>query len=321
MFSSSREVHMSIKDRSIRFIIAGKNNSFFDYGQKCLPEGIIQEGQIKDRDTFVMLLEEMVADWKLKGRKLSFCIPDSIVIVRKVQIPPDVLEDEIIGYLYMELGESIHLPFDDPVLEAVLVGDHTFNREVILIASRESVLNDFTSVFKEVSLKPKVADLSMLSIYRTYYHAGLSNREDHLLLVQMGLDSMLLTVFHQDQPIFVRHYPIEFSEEEIEVVKNRSGKEFFSWIGSTDSLIRKIKDVTVEIEQFLSYYRFNFTNGKQAITKMVVTGDHPCTETFLNELSISIEMNIQSFLDPLFQTKKGTNIPAVYLECIGLALK
>lgn len=321
MFNGQREVHMTIKDRTLRFLEAGKNNTFFDYGQKCLPEGVIHEGQIKDRETLVMILEELVSDWKLKGKKLSFCIPDSVVVVRKVPIPVDVLEDEITGYLYMELGESIHLPFDDPVLEAVLVEGSSVEREVILIASRESVLNEYTSVFKEASLKPVVADLSLLSLYRTYYHLGESNSEDHLLLVQMGLDSMLLSVFHRDQPVFVRLYPLEFSEEEIEVVKSRSGAEFFSWTGSYDSLIRKSRDVTSEIERFLAYYRFNFSKGNEAITKIVITGDHPCTETFIHELSSSIEMDIQSFLDPLFQTKKGINIPAVYMECIGLALK
>lgn len=321
MFGSKHQIHMSIKDRTLLLLKAGKKNSFYQYGQKCLPEGVIHEGQIKDRETLVMILEELVSEFNLKGKDLFFCIPDSVVIVRKIQIPNEILDDEITGYFYMQLGESIHLPFDDPILEAVPIKGFETNREAILIASKESVLNDFASVFKEVHLKPVVADLSLLSIYRTYYHANLANPNDHLLLVQLGLDYMLLSVFNQHQPIFVRHYPFDFSEEEVEIVKSRTGFEAFKWIGTEESLMSKSKDITAEIERFLSYYRFNFTGEKDAITKIVVTGDHPCTSTFVDELTASISVEIQSMIDPLFQTKKGINIPAIYTDCIGLALK
>jgi type IV pilus assembly protein PilM len=312
---------MSIKDRSILFLEAGKKNTFYQYGQKCLPNGIINEGQIVDRETLILLLEEIVSDNKLKGKTISYCIPDSVVIVRKISIPEEILDDEITGYLYMQLGETIHLPFDDPILEAVPINNTQENREAILIASKESVLNEFTSVFKEVQLKPVVADLSLLSIYRTYFHADLANPEDHLLLVQIGLDYMLLSVFYQHKPVFVRHYPFDFSEEEVKVVKSRIGFEYYTWTGSKDSLLGKSRDITSEIERFLSYFRFNFSNEKEAITKIVVTGDHPCTSTFAHELSLAVEVEIQSLIDPLFQTKKGVNIPAIFTECIGLALK
>jgi len=321
MFSSRHQIHISIKDRSILFLEAGKNQQFFHYGQKCIPSGVIQEGQIKDMETLVMLLEEIVTVHKWRGKTLSFCIPDSVVIVRKIVIPEEVLDDEILGYLYMQLGESIHLPFDDPVLEAVPMEGFDQNREAILIASKESVINDFVELFKEVSLKPVVADLSMLSIYRTYFNTGLAEAQDHLLLVQIALDYMLLSVFHQHQPVFVRHYPLEFSEEEVEVAKNRNGMEYYTWAGSYDSVIRKSKDLNAEIQRFLSYYRYNFSTNEQSITKMIVTGDHPCTETFYTELTESIETDIIPFIQPLFQTKKGINIPAVYTDCIGLALK
>lgn len=321
MIFSKRNVHISIKNRSLRFIESGKRGSFYKYGQKCLPEGIIHEGQIKDRETFTLILEEMIHDWKLKGKNVSFCIPDSVVIVRKVKIPPEILDDEITGYLYMELGESIHLPFEDPVLEAVPIVKTEKVREAILVASRESVVNEYAGVFKESGLKPTVADLSLLSVYRTYYHIGLSNSEDHLLLVQVGLDYMLLSAFYQDQPVFVRHYPIEMTDEEVAIEKSRSGAEFYTWTGSDDLLKRKSSDIRLEIERFLSYYHFNFSSGNHTITKIVITGDHPCTDIIFRDISSTVNIDVQPLIEPLFQTKKGVNIPATYIDCIGLALK
>jgi hypothetical protein len=34
--------------------------------------------------------------------------------------------------------------------------------------------------------------------------------------MHIGLDNHALSVLHHDQPVFVRHYPLPFSEEETE---------------------------------------------------------------------------------------------------------
>ena len=72
----SKVVHFSIKNHHLRFVTATKNGTLLDYGQKCLPPGVIIEGNIIDRETLLMILEEMVDRWKLKGSKLSFLVPN-----------------------------------------------------------------------------------------------------------------------------------------------------------------------------------------------------------------------------------------------------
>ena len=36
-------------------------------------------------------------------------------------IPAEVMDDEINGYLYLELGKSLHLPFEDPVFDTAVL--------------------------------------------------------------------------------------------------------------------------------------------------------------------------------------------------------
>ncbi|MGE8078443.1 type IV pilus biogenesis protein PilM [Peribacillus loiseleuriae] len=321
LLNRQHRVHLSIKDRYIRFVESGKKRKLLAYGQKSLPDGVVVEGQIKDRETLELIMEEMVEQWKLKGKKVSFCVPDSTVVVRKIQVTNEVPDHELKGYLYMELGQSIHLPFEDPILEAIPLGEVTGNREVLLFASRETVLNEFTELLKGASLKPDIADLSVLSLYRMYYHLGLAKQDEHVLLVQIGLDALLLSVFNEHKPVFSRHYPLEFHQDHFELSKSRSGSDFYSWMGAQNELKSQSQDITMEIERFLSYYHFNLTKGNHRISKLVLSGDHPCMETFYSDIHTAIEVSVQPLLEPLFQTKKGRNIPPVYAECIGLALK
>lgn len=321
IFNRKHRVHLSIKDRYLRFVESGKKHQILGYGQKSLPDGVVVEGQIKDRETLELIMEEMVDQWKLKGKKVSICVPDSTVVVRKIHVSNEIPDHELNGYLYMELGHSIHLPFADPIIEAVPVEKTEENREVLLLAIRETVLNELTDLLKDASLKPDIADLSMLSLYRMYYHLGLAKQDEHVLMVQIGLDALLLTVFHNHQPVFSRHYPLDFHHEHFELSKSRSGSDYYSWIGAPSELQGQSRGITMEIGRFLSYYHFNFTKGNHRIAKLVLSGDHPCMATFYTDIHKAIEVSVQPLLEPLFQTKKGMNIPPVYAECIGLALK
>lgn len=52
---------------------------------------------------------------------MRFLVPDSRLVIRKVAIPKDIKDDEIKGYLYLEMGTSIHLPFEEPIFDVVLL--------------------------------------------------------------------------------------------------------------------------------------------------------------------------------------------------------
>ncbi|GAA2711300.1 hypothetical protein GCM10009865_35510 [Aeromicrobium ponti] len=321
MRSSRHRVHFIINDHYIRFVESDKRHTFLSYRQKCLPAGVIEEGRIKDVEVFGMILDEIVEEGKLKGSKITMCIPDPFMIVRKVSVPLEITEDELKGYLYMQLGETIHLPFDDPIIEPVFLGGKGGLNEVLLIATKESVIRDYTEIFEACSLKPVVADLSILSLYRFYYHIGQANKKDHVLMVQLGMDTLQLSVFHDHYPSIVRHSKLSLTQEELELKRGRSGQEFYIWNVEQSRLDGQARDINTEIERFMNFYRFNLTKGSHQITKLILFGDHPYMDEYAGTISDSFELQVQTLIQPLFQIKKGINIPPVFNDCIGLALK
>ena len=188
-------------------------------------------------------------------------------------------DDELTGFLYMQLGDTLHLPFENPVLESVPLEQNTEKqKEVLVIAANETTVEEYVQLFEEASFKPFLADLSMLSLYRTYYHLGLAHPDEHVLFIDCGLTTMVFSVFNQHKPVLVHHVPLSFTVEQFEVVRSRSGSEFYTWNDSQEMLTGYIRDAMMEIERFLTYYRFNLSQNKYSITKIFITGDHPSYE-------------------------------------------
>src|SRR5881392_2762970 len=115
----NRIVNLVINDHSIRFVELKQANppTAQRWSERLLPPGIINDGKIIDAESLANIVEECIDEWKIQRRSVRFIVPDSLVIIRKVSIPAEVQDDEIHGYLYLEMGSSIHLPFEDPVFD------------------------------------------------------------------------------------------------------------------------------------------------------------------------------------------------------------
>src|SRR4051794_24272580 len=120
LFSSkNRIVNLVLNDHSIRYLELKQTNSLtaHKWSERFLPPGIISNGKITDIDSLTNILEECIDEWKIQRRQVRFIVPDPVVIIRKVTVPADIRDDEMKGYLYLEIGSSIHLPFEEPVFD------------------------------------------------------------------------------------------------------------------------------------------------------------------------------------------------------------
>ncbi|KAA0549238.1 pilus assembly protein PilM [Bacillus sp. BGMRC 2118] len=297
---SSRPISIIIKDHVIRFVELKSTTPLVIQrsGERTLPNGLIKEGKIIDRETLVMILEEVIQDWGIKNRRIQFIVPDSYVVIRKVEVPLDVMDDEIRGYLYYELGTSIHLPFENSVIDYALIGKNEEKKSVILFASPEEVVTEYTELFQEVKLKPVVADISPLSLYRLYFLNDQSRSDERLLFVQFDVTSVNLSILEDYKPIFMRHLVMEESEVE------------------SNDLTSPLQDYYREIERVMSFYQFSLNKGNQRITKVVVTGDHPMLQQIVKDISSLVDLPVEPL--PIHDSSELSN---GFQLVVGLALK
>lgn len=316
-------INFIIKDHVIRYLDGNKTDltSVRAVGEKYLPEGIIVEGKIRDRDQLHQILEECVSKWGLKNREVQFIVPDSVVVVRNLQIPKEIHRSELKGYLYMELGTSIHLPIENPIFDAEVVGLQGDQQEVLLFAAPESLISSYSSLLEEVKLIPVAADISPLSLYRLYFSYYQPTTNDHTLCIQFDIQAVNVSIFREHKLLLMRHLPMESDTKMWKIVKDGIGNETLLWSGSEDHMASQIQDIMVEIERVIDYYRFNLTQGSGDITRIFLTGDHPQLVDIFRSLNDLSEVNVDFFEDYEFTTQRKLTITPRHYLSLGLSLK
>lgn len=316
----NHRISMIINDHVVRFVETIKPNMIKTYGERRLPFGIIREGNIAERETLLMILEECVENWRIKGARLSFCVPDSSYMIRNTTVPSHVPDDEVKGEVYLDLGEKLHLPFENPILDVSIVGQTNEEKEVIVVASPESVVGEYRTLFEEVKLKPIIADISSLSIYRLFHSMDLANQHDHFLIIQIHLDSINMTIFHKDLPVFTRHIRIFLDEDDWETTINRLGLIIWTFTGDDTQIEEQIHDFSIELERIINFYQFSVHKGQEQVTKLVVTGDHPHLDVYKKKCRESVQIPMIDMPDSLFKTQNDRDIPIRFYEAIGLSM-
>ncbi|MFK4997569.1 type IV pilus biogenesis protein PilM [Bacillus sp. N9] len=94
--------------------------------ERPIPYGLIVQGKLVDEIGFYDFMKQLVRDWKLKHAAVRFYVPDSLVIMRPVDFPAHLQGKEIRDHFMFEIGQSLHLPFQNPVFDVhVLPSEQT----------------------------------------------------------------------------------------------------------------------------------------------------------------------------------------------------
>lgn len=322
--NKNRVVNLIIQDHSIRFMELKNAHSPVPYrwGERYLPHGIINNGIIQDMVELQHILEQCVDEWRIQKRQVRFLVPDSFVIIRKVSIPYEIKENEIDGYLYLELGSSIHLPFNDPVFDTVFLETKNNKREVLIFAAEEDKVRAYTSLLSECKLEPVSAEISALALYRLYHHLGHAKQNDHLLIAQFDLHKVNISVFSGPIPLIMHHIPVDIHMNNWDLKLNESGLPEWNFIGDPVKEIDfQYRDTYKEISRLADFYRYTLTKGENQVTKILVHGDHPLFSFILDEMKSRFDIPIVTINEKELPIENNNHLPRNYHLVMGLALK
>jgi type IV pilus assembly protein PilM len=324
LFSNNKRViNLIITDHCIRFLELKNSNiqHVQRWGEHFLPDGIIREGKILDRETLLMILEECLGNWKIKKRLVKFLIPDPLVIIRKLKVPKEIKDDEIKGYLYLELGTSIHLPFDEPVFDIFILSRDDQSTEILLFAAPEQQVMEYSNLLSELRLKPVAAEISPLAIYRLYHHLDLAREDESLMVVQLDIDRVNISIFENHAPIFMHYLPLEFNNHTWDIKRISDNQHELKFIGDSAELANTFEEYFKEVRKLMDFYRYSIHQGSKSISKILLNGDHPLIDIIHTELESRFEVPVQTISSREINDGKSGKITMAHFLALGLALK
>lgn len=320
---NNRPIDIIINDHCIRYLEMKQSDSPYPlrWGERYLPPGVVKEGKIIDEDTLSVILDECIEIWKIRRRKVRFLAPDPYVTIRKVPIPADVHDDELRSYLNLEIGASIHLPFEDPVLDYLILTGNPDKKEILLFAANRHYVMQLADLFTSLKLVPEAVDLSSLSLYRLYDRLGMRKDDEKILVLQFDLDLVVMSIFENEVPFFMRHLYIPYNEKDWDIGIARTGFQELSFIGDKEELQSQFSEAFKEVNKLIDFYQFSLHKGKNEITKIVLVGDHPMLDEIKDQLHTRFDIEIELLDVNNLEVDKNKLVPRSHYLAFGLALK
>ncbi|XJZ26374.1 type IV pilus biogenesis protein PilM [Bacillota bacterium Lsc_1132] len=318
----NRTINLVINDHSIRYVEILRTNplSIQKWREHFLPPGIISDGKIVDYETLSTILQECIEDWKIHRRDLRFLVPDSLIIIRKISVPADIQEDEMGGYLYLEMGSSILLPFEDPVFDYYPLKLHEQAKDVLLFAAPEKYVLEYADLFTALKLNPIAADISPLALYRLHHHLGKAREKEILFTVQFDITSVTICIFEGAVPYVMRHFPLPFEMEKWEIQRSENATEYV-YKGNQHEMLFQFEEILKEITKLMDFYKYSLNNGKKEVASFLLNGDHPSLEIIFQEMREKFDIPVKILsIDGNAQVKTDA-VPSGHYLALGLALK
>ena len=243
------------------------------FGMKPLPPEAIVDGALMNSTAIVQAMQELLSELKIKIRDVAIGVSGHSVIIKKISMPRMTQE---------ELEESIqweaeqYIPFDvkDVNIDTQILSsdpnDQTGQMDVLLVAAKKDMINDYTTVVTEAGLIPVVVDVDAFAVQNMFSaNYDVPERETVVLInagasvVNINIISNGITVFTRDVTIGGNQFTEEIqkqlnvSYEEAEALKLGGGR------GDSDSVVPQdvervmgqvAEQVAGEIQRSLDFY-------------------------------------------------------------------
>lgn len=301
---------LDISDLSLKIIKLKKRGKFYglaSFGEERIKPGIIQGGEIKNKEKLAEVIKtaiKKVKGEKLKTRYVIASLPEEKSFLQIVKMPR-MSEENLRSAVIYEAENYIPLPVQEVYLGSQVVApasNHSDKFDVLLAALPKKIVDPYLFAFKEAGLQPKALEVESLSIARALIKNEFS--ASPILLIDLGETRTTFIVFAGNAPrftssiavssgsfneIIARNLGVSLTEaerlkmkygleERVEFkikdketeVKKEQGKIF-------EALVPALVDLIQQIRKYLEYYQthasseYSSFNGK-GVAKIMLCG-------------------------------------------------
>jgi type IV pilus assembly protein PilM len=287
-------IGLDIGSSSVKLVELSKAKDGFklqNLGISPLPPEAIVDGALMDSVTIIDAIRNLVSTTKTKKKDVVTSVSGHSVIVKKIALP---------FMTVAELEESIqweaerYIPFDinDVNIDFQIFGSSPDNpdlMDVVLVAAKKDIINDYVSVIMEAGLNPVVIDID-----------------------SFALENMLAINYEIDKDETVAIVNVGASVTNINILRNNIS-------GFTRDIFKGGNQITEEIQRQL-HIDYEEAERIKVGTK-VEAASQPAIQSVLKAASESLAIEIGNSLDFFQSTTTYEKVAKLYLSGGGSKIK
>jgi type IV pilus assembly protein PilM len=186
------------------------------YGSVELPEGTVEEGRILDPVALGEVIRSLLADKKIKVKKVATALPGRETVSRLIRLPAEIPDLEL-REMVLNQEASLYLPFpredadvDYQKLGTSLDDDGIERIEILMVATPKEVTDSYMQALEIAQLQVDVVEVSSFALIRAMHNelARFSTIAEAVAIVDIEYEATEITVTVDGVPQFSRTFPI-----------------------------------------------------------------------------------------------------------------
>lgn len=332
MFGAKGTIGLDIGSSYIKAVQLNETRSGYELALFNLlpisPE-LIVEGSIIDAIRLTESLRELVKTAKIKAKNAVISISGhSSVIIKRISLP-EMSEEELSESIKFEAEQYVPFDIEDVNLDFQILGpkEEPGQMDVILVAVKKDVINDYVSVVKEAGLNTLVVDVDAFALENMYGINYEIDAEKNVALVNIGASTVNMNIMKGGISVFTRDSSIgsnihtdalqkEFNitYEEAERLKRGEALEKVKPADAHELIINMSTDIFNEVARSVDYFRSSAVQAE--VNEVILSGGCALIKNFDRLLSEKIEIPV-TVAEPFKNITIPKKIDRAFVEEMG----
>ncbi len=288
---SKSVVGLDIGSSSVKVVecaLRGKGAEVVHAGIAPLPPEAIVQGAFLNSSAIVEAIGQAIETAGIKAKNAATAVAGHSVIVKKISLPT-MTRDELEESIRWEAEQYIPFDINEVNLDFQILdgGDAEGQMDVLLVAAKKELIDDYVSVITEAGLHPAVIDVAAFAVSNAFEANYDVNPDDVVALVNIGSQVVNINILTQGVPAFTRDISTggnvytEEIQKALSVSFDEAERLKIGGIGSEDSqevvpqeveeAMRGVSDTVLgEISRSLDF--FAATAAESRISKIYLAG-------------------------------------------------
>ncbi len=342
-------IGFDISDRSIKYVeLCKKHGTIFvkRFGEHLMPEGIIEAGEIKQKEKLTDFLKTIKKE--LKSDYLIVALPEEKAFLARTKLPL-MKKGEIRGALELQLEEHIPLSADEVIFDFNIIkenrdlsaqaGKNYF--DINLIAFPKVLIENYRDIFIDAGFILLAFEMEVQAAARVI---APNNEMQAIIMIDFGRTRTTLTIISDNKPQFTSTIKVagedlekalmknlqidQFQAEKIKkehgLVKSKENEKIFN------SLLPIVSIIKDEMQKCVNYWDSHLEKDDdcKGVSKVLLCGGDSTLiglpEYLSFELKLPVELgnpwvNIISFEEHIPEIELRESL--IYTTALGLALR
>jgi type IV pilus assembly protein PilM len=263
-----------------------------------LPPELIVDSSIIDSLRLVDSLKEMIKKSGIKTKNAVISISGhSSVIIKRVSLP-EMSEEELSESIKFEAEQYVPFDIEDVTLDFQIIGprEEPGQMDVILVAVKKDIINEYISVVKEAGLNPIIVDIDSFALENMYENNYEIEPGKNVVMLNIGASTINMSILKGGIAVFTRDSSLgsnlhtealqrEFniSYEDAEKLKRGETVENVAATDANSVIEAASEEILNEIIRSFDYYRS--TTIQEDISEVILSGGCALLSNFAEMIS------------------------------------